>query len=367
MTPTSLTGQNKTRPRRPRFLLTSAAAAAALVLTACGGDDGSNGAGGDGGANGGGEVGDLDTQFLTIATGGTSGVYYQVGATFSEILGNTLESDSSVQSTGASAENINLLTDGGAELAITMGDANVQALEGTGAFEDDPRENLMAIAALYPNTVQVVATESSGIESIEDLDGRNVAVGDVGSGVEINAQTILDAHGLSYDDLNEDFLPYGEATDQMANGHIDAAFVTSGVPNPSLTELGTNTDFIILPVDGEGRENLLNDYDYFIEDTIPGGTYMQDEDVSTVGVTNHLMASSELSEDAVYDITAAFFDNLDQIHTSHNAAQDITLEGATEGLTVPLHPGAARYLEENGVEIPEGSTSGSEDSTDDEA
>lgn len=360
MTRTSLTKPNTTPPARRRsYLLTAAAAAAALVITACGGDDGSNGAEGD-------EGGDLGTEFLTIATGGTSGVYYQIGATFSEILGSTLDSDSSVQSTGASAENINLLTDGDAELAITMGDANVQALEGTGAFEDDAREDLTAIAALYPNTVQVVATESSGIESIEDLNGRNVAVGDVGSGVEINAQTILDAHGMTYEDLNEDYLPYGEATDQMANGHIDAAFVTSGVPNPSLTELGTNTDFIILPVEGEGRDNLLNDYEYFVEGSIPGGTYMQEEDVPTVAVTNHLMASSELSEDAVYDITAAFFDNLDQIHSSHNAAEDITLDGATEGLTVPLHPGAATYFEENGVELPDDNTDGTGDATDEE-
>lgn len=333
-------------PRRWSLTLGASAAAAALLLTACGDDaDG----GGDAAAEG--DVGSLDAEFITIGTGGSSGVYYQIGATMSDMLASELDSDTSVQATGASAENINLITDGDAEMIFAMGDAVVQASEGSGPFEDEPRDNLMAIAALYPNTVQVVATEASGIESVEDLAGSNVAVGDVGSGVEINARTVLEAHGLSYEDLNEDYLSYAEATDQMANGHIDAAFVTSGLPNPTLTELGTNTDFVVLPIEGEGAENLLGDYDYFAEDVIPADTYLNEEDITTVGVTNHLMISADLSEDAAYDITATIFDNLDRLQGSHSAAEQITLESVTEGLVVPLHPGAERYFEEQGVEL----------------
>lgn len=318
-------------------------AALSLSLTACSDGSGSSGEGG----------GDLDTSFLTIATGGTSGVYYQVGATFGKILEEELGSDTTVQSTGASAENINLLNDGNAEIAFTMGDANVQAMEGTGPFEGDKREGLLAMAALYPNTAQIVATKASGITSVEDLKGKRVSVGDVGSGVELNAQLLLKAHDMSYDDLKVDYLPYSEAVEQMANGQTDAAFVTSGVPNPSLTELATNTEFIILPIEGEAKEKLLTENDFFVEDEIPGGTYMQDEAVETVGVTNHILLHPDLSEQAAYDITKAFFDNLDQIHASHAAAKKITLEKATTGLTVPLHPGAKRYYEENGVEVPQ--------------
>lgn len=332
------------------FKFTAAASAAALFLTACNGDDdAANGADTDAEA---GEavdesaVGDMDAEFLTIATGGSSGVYYQIGATMTDILADELDSDTSVQASGASAENINMLTDGDAELAFTMGDATVQAMEGTGPFEDDARDNLMAIATLYPNTVQLVALADSGIESVEDLEGQNVAVGDVGSGVELNAQMILGAYDMDYDDISEDYLSYAEATDQMANGHIQAAFVTSGLPNPTLVELGTSTDFVVIPIDGEGRDNLLDEYEFFAEDVIPGGTYVDDEDVETVGVTNHLMVSSELSEDAVYDITAALFDNLDRIHSSHAAAEQITLDTIDEGIVVPLHPGAARYFDE---------------------
>lgn len=332
--------------RNQTLRLGGALAASALLLTACGGgsEEGGN-------AEGGGDVGDMDAEFITIATGGSSGVYYQLGATMADILAETIDADTSVQATGASAENINMISDGDAELAFTMGDATVQAVEGTGPFEDDPREGLLAIAALYPNTVQLVATADSGIESVEDLAGANVAVGDVGSGVELNAQMVLDAYGMSYEDLNEDYLSYAEATDQMANGHIDAAFVTSGLPNPALTELGTSTDFVVVPIDGEGAENLLTDYDFFAEDVVPGGTYLQEEDVPTVGVTNHLIATADLSEDAVYEITAALFDNLDRIHGSHAAAEQITLETVTEGLVVPMHPGAERYFEEQGVSL----------------
>lgn len=347
--------------KRGRFATTGTALAAmALLLTACG-DDG----GDDADAEGGEEVGDQDAQFLTVATGGSSGVYYQIGATLADVLADEMESDTSVQSTGASAENINLLTDNNAEIAFTMGDATVQAVEGTGPFEDDAREGLMAIMTMYPNTVQLIARADAGIESVEDLAGANVAVGDVGSGVELNAQMVLGAYDMSYDDINADYLPYGEATDQMANGHIDALFATSGLPNPSLVELGTNTDFVTVPIDGEGQENLLSEYEFFQEATIPADTYEEDEDTQTVAVVNHLMANDELSEDAVYDITSAIFDNIDRIHSSHTEAANITADTATDGLVVPLHPGAERYYEENDISTDGGGAD--EETADDES
>lgn len=355
--------------KRGRFTTAGAVlATSALLLTACGGDGGGNGD--DAEADGAEEVGDQDAQFLTVATGGSSGVYYQIGATLADVLADEMDSDSSVQSTGASAENINLLTDNNAEIAFTMGDATVQAVEGTGPFEDDARDGLMAIMTMYPNTVQLIARADAGIESVEDLAGANVAVGDVGSGVELNAQMVLGAYDMSYDDLNADYLPYGEATDQMANGHIDALFATSGLPNPSLVELGTNTDFVTVPIDGDGRETLLNEYEFFQDATIPADTYEEEEDTETVAVVNHLMANDELSEDAVYDITSVIFDNLDRIHNSHTEAENITAETATEGLVVPLHPGAQRYYEENDLPTEGGGEDAggeTEDTADDDA
>lgn len=329
--------------RTRNTLLTAGLASAALVLSACGG-----GSGGGGGGSAEGE-GDLGTEFITIATGGSSGVYYQVGAGMSELLASELGSDTSVQATGASVENITLLTDGGAEVAFAMADATTQALEGTGPFEEGGAvESLPAIANLYDQYLQLITVEGSGIESVEDLAGKRVSVGDINSGVELNARTVVDAYGMSYDDFTADYLSYAEAIDQMKNGQVDAAFVTSGLPNSAVTDLSTTEDVKVVPITGEGRENLLNDYDYFGEGEVPADVYDTAEAAETLTIPNLLLASPELSEDAVYEITQAIFDNIDQVHATHNAANDITLENATDVTVTEIHPGAQRYYDEAG-------------------
>lgn len=323
-------------------LLTAGLASAALVLSACGGGSG----GGDGSAEGG---GDLGTEFITIATGGSSGVYYQVGAGMSELLADQLGSDTSVQATGASVENITLLTEGGAEVAFAMADATTQALEGAGPFEENGAvDSLPAIASLYDQYLQLITVEGSGIESVEDLAGKRVSVGDINSGVELNARTVVDAYGMSYDDFTADYLSYAEAIDQMKNGQVQAAFVTSGLPNSAVTDLSTTEDVVVVPITGEGRETLLNDYDYFGEGEVPADVYDTAEAAETLTIPNLLLASPELSEDAVYDITKAIFDNIDQVHATHNAAKDITLENATDVTVTDIHPGAQRYYDEAG-------------------
>ncbi|GAA4386918.1 TAXI family TRAP transporter solute-binding subunit [Brevibacterium sp. R8603A2] len=326
-------------------LLTAGLASAALVLSACGGGSGGSG-GGDGSAEGG---GDLGTEFITIATGGSSGVYYQVGAGMSELLADQLGSDTSVQATGASVENITLLTEGGAEVAFAMADATTQALEGAGPFEENGAvDSLPAIASLYDQYLQLITVEGSGIESVEDLAGKRVSVGDINSGVELNARTVVDAYGMSYDDFTADYLSYAEAIDQMKNGQVQAAFVTSGLPNSAVTDLSTTEDVVVVPITGEGRETLLNDYDYFGEGEVPADVYDTAEAAETLTIPNLLLASPELSEDAVYDITKAIFDNIDQVHATHNAAKDITLENATDVTVTDIHPGAQRYYDEAG-------------------
>lgn len=334
-----------------------ALAAGALALSACSGDgaadtDSTAGADTTNGADSGDTaVGDASVDFVTIAAGGTSGPYYQIGATMSQVFADTLGADSSVQATGASVENINLIVDGGAEVAFAMGDATRQATEGTGPFEGDAQPGLMAITALYPNFVQIVTTADSGIASVNDLEGRRVGVGDVNSGVELNAQMILEAHGMSYDDIEEDFLSYSEAIDQMKNGQVDAAFVTSGLPNSSVLDLATTADVVIVPIEGEGMAKLLELYPFFSENVIPGGTYDAEDDTPTASIMNQLLVSSELSEDAVYSLTKALWDNINQVHAAHNAATEITLETVTDGLVADLHPGAVKYYEEQGVDV----------------
>lgn len=240
----------RTSRRFSLFTATAGIAAVALLATACGG-----------GGGGGGEDGEESADFITIATGGSSGVYYQVGATMSEILADDLGADTSVQSTGASVENLTLIEDGGAELAFTQGDAVDQALNAEGPFEGKGIDSLPVVANLYDQYVQLVTVEGSGIESIEDIKGKAVSVGDQNSGVELNAKTVVDAYGLSYDDFDADYLPYAEAIDQMRNGQLDAAFVTSGLPNSAVTDLATSDDVAVVPFTGEGRDKLLSEHD----------------------------------------------------------------------------------------------------------
>lgn len=217
-----------------------------------------------------------DDLFVTVATGGTSGVYYPIGGAVANVLSSKLDIDTSVQATGASVENINLLNTGKAELAIVMADAVSQAYNGTGAFSEKKAiTSLRGLTALYPNFVQVVTTKKSGIKSIKDLAGKRVGVGAPNSGVELNARLILEAHGLSYDDVNQDYLSYSEAIDQIKNRMVDAAFVTSGVPNATVIDLSVSHDTIVLPIEGEAIDYLIKKYPFFSAGTIPGGTYSQ--------------------------------------------------------------------------------------------
>lgn len=321
-----------------------------LLLAACGGSDEPAGTEGEEPAGEQSEAGGLEDLFVTVATGGTSGVYYPIGGAIANILETELGVDSSVQATGASVENINLLNTGRAELAITMADAVLQAYEGNGAFEgEEPIESLRGLMAMYPNFVQVVTTEDSGIESIADLAGKSVGVGAANSGVELNARMVLEAYGLSYDDIEEDYLSYSEAIDQIKNGMIDAAFVTSGVPNATVIDLDTTHSAKILPIEGEALDYLIETYPFFTSEVIPADVYGNEEEIQTAAITNLLLIANDLSEDAAYEITKTLFENLEAIQGSHNAAQDISLETVDVGMPVPFHPGAERYLKEVGA------------------
>ncbi|SFE50425.1 TAXI family TRAP transporter solute-binding subunit [Alteribacillus iranensis] len=322
--------------------LLTAVLSSALLLTACG-EDGSQSA--DGGNSGG-----ASTSIYTIATGGTSGVYYPIGGAIANILEESEVADTSVQATGASVENINLLDTNRAELALVMSDSALQAYEGSGAFEEEePREHLTAIGNLYPNYVQVIAPADSGIESVADLEGKKVGVGAAASGTELNARLILEAYGLSYDDIEEDYLSFAESVDQMKNGMIDAAFINSGVPNSAVIDFSTQNDVNVLPIEGEEMQALLDKYPFFQEGVIEAGVYENEEDINTAIIQNVLMVNSELGEEEVYNLTKSIFDNIESLQNAHNAAADVSLEGSADGVVIPLHPGAEKYYQEEGV------------------
>lgn len=314
-----------------------------LVLAACGGKE-------SGGKEGKGGDESFDDLFLTIATGGTSGVYYPLGGALATVLEENLGADASVQATQASVENVNLVLSDRAELALITGDTGFQAYEGSGAFEGDkPKEDLRSLAAFYPNYLQIVTTKDSGIKSFEDLKGKKVAVGAPNSGTELAARLLFEGHGMSYDDITPDYLSFAESAEQMKNGLVHAAVLSSGIPNSAIMDLETSHGVTLLPIEDDAMKYLTDKYTYLHEDKIPADSYGNKEDIPAISITNALIVSKDLTEDEVYHITKAIFENLDALKDAHSAAEDIELEKAPEGLGIPLHPGAEKYYKEEGV------------------
>lgn len=313
--------------------------AVTLVLAACGNDNKESSDGGDKDTKG------LDTRILTIATGGSSGPYNIIATTLADGYSKEFGVNSRTQTTGASVENLNLMAQEKVEMSFVMSDALLQALEGTDGFTEKI-DNVQILANLYPNYVQVITTGKTGVESIDDIKGKRVAVGDQGSGVEIATKAVLEAHGITYDDIEVDYLGYAEAADALKSGAIDVAFTTSGLPNASVMELQNSVDLKIVPIEAEAVETLKESVPIFESLPIPAGTYGNDEDIPTAAIRNALVVRSDLSEDDVYELTKYLFENLDKLENSHQAAKDINLDEAQNISVGELHPGAKRYYDE---------------------
>ncbi|MGO1282281.1 MULTISPECIES: TAXI family TRAP transporter solute-binding subunit [unclassified Psychrobacter] len=291
----------------------------------------------------------LDTKFLTIATGGASGPYNIIGTSLSEIYVKTFGVNSKTQTTGASVENVNLLTQGKVDMVLALSDVVTDAVEGKNNF-DKPITNIQQIAVLYPNVVQIVTSKKSGIKTIEDLRGKRIAVGDQGSGTEVNARTLLEGFGITYDDVTVDYLGFAEAADGMKAGKIEAAFFSSGLPNSSLMELEQGLDLQIVSIDQDKLKEIIASKPYFKTFEIPADTYGNEAAIPTAAIMNALLVSSDLSEADGYKLTKTLFENLDGLKTAHQAANDISLETANDGMVAPIHPGAQKYYDEQAAE-----------------
>ena len=191
-----------------------------------------------------------------------------------------------------------------------------------------------------------MTSQRSGIKTLDDLRGKRVAVGDQNSGVEVNARNLINGFGMTYDDLRVDYLGYAEATDALKAGRIDAAFLTSGLPNASLMELEQSFDLQIVEIPADRIAEIAQDKPFFVSLNIPQGTYGNETDVATAAIQNALVVHKDMSEDDVYKLTKTFFESLPRLESAHQAASGISLEGAQAGLVAPLHPGAKKYYDE---------------------
>lgn len=287
----------------------------------------------------------IQSKFVTIATGGASGPYNIIATTLTDIYTKDLKTNSKTQTTGASVENLNLLGQKKVEMAFVMSDALNDALNGTGSFQNKI-DNVEQVAALYPNYVQIVTSKRTGIKTITDLKGKRVATGAQNSGVEVNARNLLEGFGITYADIKVDYLGYAEAADALKSGSIDAAFLTSGLPNSSLMELQQGFDLQLVAIPADGVDKLAADKPYFNSMDIPANTYGNPEPIPTAAIKNALVIRKDLSLADGYLLTKTFFENLPQLQTAHQAAKGINIKEAQEGLVAPLHPGAKEYYNE---------------------
>ncbi|MFJ7509584.1 TAXI family TRAP transporter solute-binding subunit [Peribacillus simplex] len=287
-------------------------------------------------------------QNLSLLTGGTGGTYYPLGGQIGKIISDNTKANITPQTSGASAENMETLRAGEAEIAFSQTDIAAYALEGKEMFDGKPIDNIQAISSLYPETVQIVATAKSGIKSIEDLKGKKVSVGAPGSGAYINAMQILEIHGLSEKDIKGQNLSFDESAEGIQAGNIDAAFITAGTPTGAVEALSVQNDIIILPIAEDKIQALVKKYPYYAPETIPSGTYKIKSEVKTVAVKAMLVVTKDLDDDLVYEMTKAVYDNTDKI--THAKGKFITAKTALEGLgDMEVHPGAAKYFKEKGV------------------
>ena len=289
-------------------------------------------------------------EFINVLTGGTSGVYYPLGVALGDIYGKGIEgSRTQVQATKASVENLNLLQQGKGEIAFALGNSVKLAAEGnTEAGFPGKLDKLRGIAAIYPNYIQIVASQESGIKTLADLKGKSLSVGAPASGTELNARAIFAAAGMKYEDLGKvEYLPFAESVELIKNRQLDATLQSAGLGVASIRDLATSLPISVVAVPADITEKIGSPY---LVVNIPAGTYDgQTEDVQTAAVGNFLITHDGVSEDTAYKMTKLLFESLPQLRAAHAAAKAIDPAKALDGMPIPLHPGAEKYYREAGI------------------
>lgn len=288
-------------------------------------------------------------QQLIIATGGTSGTYYPLGGGIAQIITDNTSSSATAQVTGASVENMRLLGDKDVDLAFTQTDIAQYAINGEEMFSEGKVDNIRGISTLYHETIQIIVPADSDINSVADLAGKRVSVGAPGSGVEANAKQVLEVYGLTFDDMQAEHLSFGDSTEKIQDGNLDAAFVTAGAPTSAVTQLSATKGVKIIPLEDDKIQALIQKYPFYVEQVIPADTYSGVGEIKTVAVKAMLVVREDLSEELVYEITKSLYENTASLIPINAKAKSITLDSALDGMSMELHPGALKYFKEMGL------------------
>lgn len=294
--------------------------------------------------------------FITIGTGGVTGVYYPTGGAICRMLRPGRAEHGircGAESTGGSVFNINAIRNGELEFGVAQSDWQFHAFNGTSRFEEQgPFEELRAVFSVHPEPFTVVARADAGIATFEDLKGKRVNVGNPGSGQRGTMEVLMEAMGWTMDDFAvASELQAAEQSQALCDNNIDAMIYTVGHPSGSIQEATTACDSVLVSVDNDATQMLVDDNSFYRTATIPGGLYRgNDGDVQTFGVGATFVTSANVSEDVVYEVVKAVFENIDQFKGLHPAFANLDpSEMANDSLSAPLHPGAERYYREAGL------------------
>ncbi len=289
---------------------------------------------------------------IILTTGGEAGTYYGYCTAMSGVLSEKTGIDFKVLTSGGSKANIQRIQIEDANMAIVQNDVMSYAYTGTDLFTGEQTQDFSAVAVLYPEYCQIIASKESGIKNVGDLKGKVVSVGDAGSGVEFNAKQILEAYGIDMEkDIEKENLGFDASADALKDGKIDAFFCVAGIPTTAITTLALNNEIVVVEVEDDKFAVLKEKYDFYTQETVPAGTYTGvDTDKKTVAVMATFIVDNDLSEETVYNITKAIFENKEEITTVHAKGAELDAKKAVDGLdAVPLHPGALKYYKEIGV------------------
>ena len=290
--------------------------------------------------------------FLALGTGGTGGTYYPLGGALAQLLSNMVPDLSvSALTSNASLSNCNFISTGEIEMGLSQANTTYWAYSATGVSKDNqPLPTLRGIASLYPETIHIIATKASGIKTIEDLKGKKVGVGAPNSGTAADAEIILNAHGITFDDIQADFLSFNEVAQRLIDGQIDAGFTTAGFPTSSVINIATKRDIVLIPISSEKIKELTDAIPYYGATIIPGGLYKGvAEDVPALATPALWICDAKLSPTLVYKMTKALWENREILEKVHSQGKNVTLETAIDGIGIPLHPGAELYYKEVGL------------------
>jgi TRAP transporter TAXI family solute receptor len=295
------------------------------------------------------------TQFISIGTGGTGGIYYPYGGGVAEIWTKNVKDVKSVaEVTGASVENVKLAHKGETVIGEVMGDVAVAGYNGLSKFQGK-KHDILSMAIMYPNLLQVVTLKDSGITNVEQIKGKKISSGSPGSGTNFMSETVFKALGIPLDSYSDSRLSFTETANALRDGTIDVGFWSVGPGTSSILDLATTHDIRILTFTPEQQQKIVDANKEYSAVDLAGGVYRGvDNPVPTIGVWNVMICQKSLDENLVYNLVKALFEHQDYLIKIHPSASYTTAENAVKYSPIPLHPGTVKYLKEKGIQVPAG-------------